>query len=88
MSQEIIKVVPTPNPDAYMFRVNETLVPTGTYEFSKGDPTTNSPLAERLMTMNGVLNLVPLIKYKLKNAHTISPENRTIKIFHHCINRV
>ena len=54
MSQEIIKVVPTPNPDAYMFRVNETLVPTGTYEFERGENSANSPLAERLLKISGV----------------------------------
>ena len=54
MNNEIIKVVPTPNPDAYMFRVNETLIPTGTYEFLKGDNTDNSPLAEVLLPLEGV----------------------------------
>ena len=54
MSQEIIKVVPTPNPNAYMFRVNETLVPTGTYEYEKGDALENSPLAKRLLKIDGV----------------------------------
>ena len=54
MNTEIIKVVPTPNPNAYMFRVNETLIPTGTYEYEKGDSTDNSPLADILLTVEGV----------------------------------
>ncbi|MEL6346972.1 MAG: NifU family protein [Myxococcota bacterium] len=50
-----VRAVDTPNPDARMFRVNETLIPTGTHEFT--DPTEaaeRSPLAERLLQIDGV----------------------------------
>ena len=49
-----ITVVPTPNPDAYMFRVSETLVASGTYEFSAGEDMQMSPLAQQLFTMEDV----------------------------------
>lgn len=56
MSIEFINVttVPTPNPDALMFRVEEALVPTGTYEYHLGQSTAQSPLAERLFQIDGV----------------------------------
>lgn len=50
-----VSSVPTPNPDALMFRVEEALVPTGTFEYT--DPSTaagQAPLAERLLGLGGV----------------------------------
>lgn len=49
-----VTVVPTPNPDAYMFRVPETLVASGTYEFSAGEDISMSPLAQHLFTLEEV----------------------------------
>ncbi len=49
-----VSSVPTPNPDALMFRVEEALVPTGTYEYT--DPKTapdEAPLAGRLLQLAG-----------------------------------
>src|SRR5690349_4547745 len=56
MSVEAISVVtvPTPNPDALMFRVEESLVPSGTYEYKLGQSVADSPLAERLFQIDGV----------------------------------
>ena len=53
-----IVTVPTPNPDALMFRVEEALVPTGTWEYRRerlvpGGPE-DSPLAQRLLALAGV----------------------------------
>ena len=49
-----VRIVQTPNPDAFMFRVNETLVPNGTYEYFKGDNLDDSPLAQRLLPIQDV----------------------------------
>jgi len=49
-----VRVSSTPNPDAYMFRVNETLIPTGTREYIRGDDPSSSPLAERILPLDGV----------------------------------
>lgn len=59
MSLDLISVttIPTPNPDALMFRVDEALVPTGTYEYHLGEDMAQAPLAERLFQIDGV-NLV------------------------------
>lgn len=56
MSVETIQVItmPTPNPDALMFRVEEALVPSGTYEYHLGQSTKDSPLATRLFEIDGV----------------------------------
>jgi Fe-S cluster biogenesis protein NfuA len=54
MSESIVKVVPTPNPDAYMFRVFETLVSSGTYEFLPSDDISMSPLAQKLFTLEEI----------------------------------
>ena len=34
-----VDTVPTPNPNAIMLKVQETLVPSGTHEFTRGDDT-------------------------------------------------
>ena len=46
--------VPTPNPDALMFRVHEALVPDGTYEYRDPVSAAGSPLAQRLFAIPGV----------------------------------
>ena len=54
MSESLVKVVPTPNPDAYMFRVFETLVSSGTYEFIPEDDISMSPLAQKLFELDEI----------------------------------
>ena len=49
-----VSSVPTPNPDALMFRVNEVLVPMGTHEFKPGDDTGDAPLARALFAHDGI----------------------------------
>ncbi len=47
--------VPTPNPDALMFRVEEALVPTGTFEYTDADAAADdSPLAGQLLAVGGI----------------------------------
>ena len=49
-----VRALDTPNPNARMFRVNETLIPTGTHEFVTLEDAHNSPLASALLTIDGV----------------------------------
>jgi len=49
-----VDTVPTPNPDAIMLKVSETLVPTGTHEFTLGQDTERSPLAAALLEIDGI----------------------------------
>jgi Fe-S cluster biogenesis protein NfuA len=49
-----VDTVPTPNPNALMFRVTEVLIPTGTHEYMKGSEAKNAPLAQVLLKHEGV----------------------------------
>ncbi len=50
-----IQTLPTPNPDALMFRLEETLVPAGTFEYQdRAVAERESPLAARLLSEEGV----------------------------------
>jgi len=49
-----VTIVPTPNPDALMFRVQEVLVPMGTYEYKRGDDTADAPLARALLSFEDI----------------------------------
>ena len=54
LDQINVTTVPTPNPDALMFRVDEALVPQGTYEYRLGAVLDDSPLAQKLFCIDGV----------------------------------
>ena len=50
-----VHTVPTPNPDALMFRVEEALVPTGTFEYAElASARQQSPLAAALLALHEV----------------------------------
>jgi len=49
-----IDTVPTPNPDAIMLKVQETLVQSGTHEFTLNDNTDDAPLAAKLLEIDGL----------------------------------
>lgn len=49
-----VEILPTPNPDAQMFRVAEVLVPTGTYEYTSHEKARRAPLALALLEHAGV----------------------------------
>lgn len=49
-----IDTLPTPNPEALMFRVGETLVPSGTFEYRDAARAGDAPLARRIFDIPGV----------------------------------
>ena len=49
-----IDTVPTPNPDALMFKLQELLVPSGTYEYASRAHASDAPLPRRLFDLPGV----------------------------------
>ena len=53
-----IDTLPTPNPDALMFRVQEALVPAGTYEFRAATHASDAPLPRRLFDIPGVVGVL------------------------------
>ena len=54
LDQIQVDSVPTPNPDALMFRVYEALVSTGTHEYKSAGATADAPLAQALFAIPGV----------------------------------
>ncbi|MCB9758231.1 MAG: NifU family protein [Alphaproteobacteria bacterium] len=54
MTELIVDTLPTPNPDALMFKVEVPLVERGTYEYSSADKAAGSPLPARLFGLSGV----------------------------------
>ncbi len=57
-SPHSIDTVPTPNPDALMFKVQETLVPVGTYEFKAAAHASDAPLPRRIFDITGVASVL------------------------------
>jgi Fe-S cluster biogenesis protein NfuA len=53
-----IDTVPTPNPDALMFKVQEVLVPTGTFEYRTAAQAADAPLARRLFDIPGIVSVL------------------------------
>ena len=49
-----IRITATPNPDAFMFHVSESLISSGTHEFYANADTSQSPLAEKILQHDGV----------------------------------
>ena len=49
-----VETVPTPNPDALMFRVGEVLIPAGTVELRRGAALDDAPLAQQIFAQEGV----------------------------------
>lgn len=57
-TQISIDTTPTPNPDALMFRLRETLVPTGTFEYRSAGQASDAPLPRRLFDLSGVVSVL------------------------------
>ncbi|MCB9777458.1 MAG: NifU family protein [Alphaproteobacteria bacterium] len=76
LEQIPVDSVPTPNPDAIMFRVAEALVPTGTFEFADAAVAgRDSPLAARLLALGQVelVLIAPRFVTVRKHAHADWP---------------
>ncbi len=58
MDHTAIDTLPTPNPDALMFRVQEMLVPSGTFEFDDRARASDAPLPRRLFDLTGVVSVL------------------------------
>ncbi len=57
-SPHTVDTVPTPNPDALMFKVQETLIPVGTYEFNSAAQASDAPLPRRIFDLSGVTGVL------------------------------
>lgn len=54
----VVDTVPTPNPDALMFKVERPLVEHGSWEFRGREEAASAPLAQRLFTLDGVVQVL------------------------------
>jgi len=57
-TQAVIDTLPTPNPDALMFKLQETLVPNGTFEYRTAAQASDAPLPRRLFDLSGVVSVL------------------------------
>ncbi len=71
-----IDTLPTPNPDALMFRVQEMLIPTGTFEFRSAGQASDAPLPRRLFDLVGITEVLVAPRFVTvnKEAHILWPE--------------
>ena len=53
-----IEILSTPNPDALMFRLEEVLVPQGSFEFASATEAEQAPLARSLFALPGVAGVL------------------------------
>lgn len=53
-----IDTLPTPNPDALMFKLQEILVPTGTFDYRSAGQASDAPLPRRLFDLPGVTSVL------------------------------
>ncbi|GDX81002.1 iron transporter [Deltaproteobacteria bacterium] len=72
-SPHTIDTMPTPNPDALMFKVPETLIPVGTYEFKSAAQASDAPLPRRIFDIAGVLSVLVAPRFVTVNKDSESP---------------
>ena len=70
MTEPLIQILETPNPDAYMFRINEMLIPSGTHEFKQGDPIDLSPLASVILAIPSIELILIAPRFITVRKHT------------------
>jgi Fe-S cluster biogenesis protein NfuA len=68
--QPWIDTLPTPNPDALMFKLQEPLVERGTYEYTSAERAESSPLARRLFALDGVSLVLVTSRFVTVNKHS------------------
>ncbi len=72
-SAHTIDTVPTPNPDALMFKVTETLIPVGTYEFKSAAHASDAPLPRRVFDIVGVTSVLVAPRFVTVSKDSESP---------------
>ena len=62
-----IDTVATPNPDALMFKLQEMLVPSGTFEYRDRAQASDAPLPRRLFDLPGVVSVLVATRFVTVN---------------------
>ena len=70
---QAIDTLPTPNPDALMFKVQEVLIPSGTFEFRSSAQASSSPLPRRIFDIDGVLSVLVAPRFVTVNKDPETP---------------
>jgi Fe-S cluster biogenesis protein NfuA len=70
-TQAAIDTLPTPNPDALMFKVQETLVPTGTFEYRSAAQASDAPLPRRIFDLAGVSSVLVAPRFVTVNKESV-----------------
>jgi Fe-S cluster biogenesis protein NfuA len=73
MSPHTIDTVPTPNPDALMFKVQEALLPIGTFEFKSAAQASDAPLPRRIFDIVGVTSVLVAPRFVTVNKEGETP---------------
>ena len=68
-----IDTVPTPNPDALMFKVQEALIPIGTFEFRSAAQASDAPLPRRIFDIVGVTSVLVAPRFITVNKDADTP---------------
>ena len=68
----VLRVQPTPNPNAFQFVINAPIISTGTKTFTNADEAKGDPLAEALFQIYGVENIY------LKESFVTSTKSETV----------
>lgn len=71
--EAVIDTVPTPNPDALMFKVQEALIPRGTYEFRTTAHAADAPLPRRIFDIPGIASVLVAPRFVTVNKDEVVP---------------
>lgn len=66
-----IDTLPTPNPEALMFRLQEMLVPTGTFEYRSAAQASDAPLPRRIFDLPGIVSVLVAPKFVTVNKQEV-----------------
>ena len=73
MEAYAIDTLPTPNPEALMFRVQEMLVPNGTFEYRSAGEASDAPLPRRIFDLPGITSVLVAPRFVTVNKESEVP---------------
>ncbi len=80
-----IDTVATPNPDALMFKLQEMLVPSGTFEYRDRAQASDAPLPRRIFDLPGVVSVLVAARFVTVNKDTEIPWPELVPQIKACI---
>ena len=80
-----IDTVATPNPDALMFKLQEMLVPSGTFEYRDRAQASDAPLPRRIFDLPGVVSVLVAARFVTVNKDAEVPWPELVPQIKACI---